>query len=108
MFAWMAATSPAMTRNRNVRRRKGINNRYRYERLRKDSGQGGRAPHVLRRIGTGDLIRRAEPTQPGQLGFFVHSAHQPVGEISPSTSLHELGATNWMQPSHWRPSFGLV
>ena len=61
------------------------------------------AARVWRRIGT-DLIRRAGarrlPAPAGQLGFFVHSAHQPLGEISPSTSLHALGATNWMQPSH--------
>src|SRR5271166_1103123 len=32
--------------------------------------------------------------------------HQPVAEISPSTLLHELGATKRLQASHCFPSFG--
>ncbi len=38
----------------------------------------------------------------------THKAHQPVGAISPSTSLQPLGAMKKLQPSHCLPSFGVA
>ena len=43
-----------------------------------------------------------------QPAFLTQRAHQPVGAISPSTILQELGATKKLQPSHCLPSFGVV
>jgi hypothetical protein len=55
-----------------------------------------------------EAVQLADGARRPQAGFFTHRAHQPVGAMSPSTTLHALGATNWAQPSHWWPSFGVA
>ena len=52
------------------------------------------------------LIRAAGPGLDRHPAFLTHSAHQPVGEIVPSTLLQAFGATKRLQPLHCLPSFG--
>jgi hypothetical protein len=67
---------------------------------------------ALPRIPTGRTINatplRALVASRHEAAFLTHRAHQPVGAISPSTSLQPFGAMKKLQPSHWWSSFGLV
>jgi hypothetical protein len=50
-----------------------------------------------------NLAEKAKP----YAGFAVKSWHHPLAATGSSTTLHEAGATNWTQPEHCWPSFGV-
>src|SRR5262245_38487798 len=49
------------------------------------------------------LAERAKP----YAGLAVKSWHHPLAATGSSTTLHDAGATNWTQPEHCWPSFGV-